>query len=248
MQTQTQTQAQDLQLDAQHAATMQILILDDNDVDRMQIIRLCEDAGLSFVSVEVGTIEEFRVALSSKQYDLVFIDYLLVGEDGLQAVDILNEHSDQRAASIMVAGEGQIGIAVEAMRRGCSDYLTKSELTVAALQKSVATAIERRMMSLTLAEERAVRLSLERSIRQYASSCSAEMRAILSATLRRVRTLRTQKLNEEGRTELGELETTIDQLWDALPSFSDAAERAIKTSEKARTTGALASVTQLRPN
>lgn len=234
-----------IQLSDQHASVMQILVLDDSETDRMGILRLCKDAGLNFMATEVETIEEFQRAIAAKQYDLVFVDYLLAGEDGLQAIDILNSMTEQRAASIMIAGEGQIAIAVEAMRRGCSDYLTKPELTVAGLQKSVATAIERRMMSFSLAEERAMRVSLEQAIRQHAKSCSAEMRSILSSSLRRIRTLREQRMNEEGAQQLGELEETIDKLWDVMPSFSKAAEEAVHRSEQSIES---AKVAQLRPN
>ncbi len=231
MQAQAKTHLhEELQLAGQNAPIMQILIIDDSETDRMRLVRLCKDAGLNFDSTEVATIEDMRAALMSKQYDLVFVDYMLIGEDGLQAIDVLNEHPDQKAASIMIAGEGQIGIAVEAMRRGCSDYLTKGELTVTALQKSVATAIERRMMSFSLDEERAMRASLECAILKYANSCSAEMRTILAATLRRVRKLRNQQLNETSAAELGALEDTIDKLWDVLPTFSEAAKNAVNSS------------------
>lgn len=235
----------ELQISDQQVSVMQILVIDDSETDRMRILRLCKDAGLNFIATEVETIEEFRQAISAKQFDLVFVDYLLAGEDGLQAIDVLNETTNQRAASIMIAGEGQIAIAVEAMRRGCSDYLTKPELTVPGLQKSVATAIERRMMSLSLAEERATRESLEMAVRQHAQSCSAEMRSILSSTLRRIRSLREQQLNEDGTRQLGALEETIDKLWDVMPSFSQAAENAVRHSENALES---ASVTHLRPN
>lgn len=224
---------------------MQILVIDDSETDRMRILRLCKDAGLNFVATEVETVADFKRAIAAKQFDLVFVDYLLAGEDGLQAIDVLNDTPEQRAASIMIAGEGQIAIAVEAMRRGCSDYLTKPELTVAGLQKSVATAIERRMMTFSLAEERAMRMSLEQSIRKHANSCSAEMRSILSGTLRRIRKLREQKLNEDGTQQLGALEDTIDKLWDVMPAFSKAAETAMQNSEN---TIDRASVTPLRPN
>lgn len=245
MQAQAIPKVDELKLADQSAQVMQILVIDDSETDRMRILRLCKDAGLNFVGTEVETIEELRGALASRQFDIVFIDYLLAGEDGLQAIEVLNDHPEQRAASIMIAGEGQIGIAVEAMRRGCSDYLTKPELTVAALQKSVATAIERRMISFSLSEERAMRLSLERSIRKYANSCSAEMRSILSATLRRVRKLRSQNLNKDSATELGALEDTIDRLWDALPAFSEAAEDAVRQSSPPGEKGI---IRQLRPN
>ena len=234
-----------LQLSDQHATAMQILLLDDSETDRMRILRLCKDAGLNFIATEVETVEEFQQAIAAKQYDLVFVDYLLAGEDGLQAIDVLNGATDQRAASIMIAGEGQIAIAVEAMRRGCSDYLTKPELTVAGMQKSVATAIERRMISFSLQEERAMRVSLEQAIRQHTQSCSAEMRTILSSSLRRIRMLREQRLNPDSAQQLGALEETIDKLWDVMPSFSKAAEEAVHRSEHSIESRAMA---QLRPN
>lgn len=211
--------------------TMQILVIDDSETDRQRILRLCEQAGLDFVATEVETIDGLRDALSVRTFDLVFIDYVLAGEDGLQAIDVLNERAGLKTASIMVAGEGQIGIAVEAMRRGCSDYLTKADMTVATLQKSVATAIERRMLSLTLREERELRYLMESNFRKYAHSCSAEMRSILAAALRRVRTLRETKLGPESAIELTQLEASIDRLWKTLPKLAKAADHALADSE-----------------
>lgn len=217
-----------MQVSDETVGTMKILILDDNEIDRMRLLRLCEMAGLSFQATEASDIDGMREALDLNSFDLVFIDYVLTGETGLDAIKVLNDHPNQHAASIMIAGEGQIGIAVEAMRQGVSDYLTKSELTVPALQKSVATAIERQVMSFALTQERELRLSLEESVRTYANSCSSEMRSILSATLRRVRKLRTLELGDDSAGELGALEDSIDRLWDALPAFSAATGQALK--------------------
>lgn len=230
----SQAQLKEFQSVDEPASNMQILIVDDSETDRMRILRLCESAGLSFTATEVASLKEMNAALQATNFDLVFIDFILTGETGLDAIDLLNKHPEQRAASIMVAGEGQIGIAVEAMRRGCSDYITKSDLTVPSLQKSVATAIERRMMTMSLQEERAMRLSLELSVRKYANNCSIEMRSILAATLRRVRKLRSQKLSDDSALELGALEASIDRLWDALPAFSEATEDALAKTQPAR--------------
>lgn len=200
---------------------MHILVLDDSEVDRKRLLRLCDEAGLNCVATEAATIGAMRKALMSTKFDLVFIDYLLVDEDGLDALDVVINDQEQSATTIMIAGEGRIDIAVEAMRRGCSDYLTKSELSVDALQKSVATALERRMMSLALEEERDKRRRVEQAVRRYATECSVEMRTILAGTLRRVRKLRAHTKTPEHSTALGDLEASIDRLWDALPQFAD---------------------------
>lgn len=198
-----------------------VLVLDDLQSDRERLLRLCMDAGLTVEATEVATIGEFREALDRQSYGLVFIDYLLVGETGLDAVDILVAHpAQQTAAAIMFAGEGRIDIAVDAMRRGCADYLTKSELTVDSLRKSVATAIERRLLISALSEERTLRREFEVATERYLDASRAEMRSILAAVLRRLRDLRRYAVREEElAVDLRTLEDNIDLLWNALPDM-----------------------------
>ena len=201
---------------------MRILIIDDNELDRQRLIRLCDQSGLSFETTEVESLVQFGAALDGASFDLIFIDYFLAGDTGLDALEILSQNQNQTgAAAIMLAGEGQIAIAVEAMRRGCSDYMTKAMMNVDTLQKSIATALERRLMSTAMNDERSNREEVENSIRAYANACTAEMRSILSATLRRVRKLRTYQAdgNIDYSIDLTSLEADIDRLWDALPEF-----------------------------
>jgi DNA-binding NtrC family response regulator len=202
--------------------TMNVLVLDDSEVDRQSILRLLEKAGLNSTITQADTLESFAQALDYTAFDLIFIDYLLGPNTGLEAVDIVMKHSDQAtAASIMIAGEGQIDIAVDAMRRGCADYLMKSMLTVASLQKSIATAIERKAVMAQFAEARETRRDLEASVRRYADASTAEMRNLLSATLRRVRLMRRHKAGPEFVRDLSTLELDIDRLWESLPKFRD---------------------------
>ena len=102
------------------------LILDDNAVDRQRIKRLCRQAELDMTFTEVGTIAEFASKIDSGSYELFFIDYRLVQGDGLIALEMLKRHPRQKtSASIMVAGESQIQVAVDAMKSGCADFLLK---------------------------------------------------------------------------------------------------------------------------
>jgi DNA-binding NtrC family response regulator len=210
---------------------MSILVLDDSEVDRKRLLRLCGDAGLVFTGTEAANTAEMRAALASRRFDLVFVDHMLSGEDGLDAVDMLLSDPDQSATLIMVAGEGRVDIAVEAMRRGCSDYLTKSELSVDTFRKTVASALERRIMIDSIERERARRLKLEAAVRSYANACSVEMRTILASALRRVRKLRSHDSSDDYTRQLGELEFSIDRLWKALPRFGDETALAI-TAER----------------
>lgn len=201
---------------------MNVLVLDDSEVDRSAIVRLCEKAGLRCDVTEASTLEDFSTALDHSAFDLIFIDYLLGAHTGLDALHVALHHDNQPlAATIMIAGEGQIDIAVEAMRQGCGDYLTKSMLSVDSLQKSIATAIERQAMIARFADEKVIRKKWEASIRRVADSSTAEMRNLLSATLRRVRLMRRHKAGPEYVGDLSTLEVDIDRLWEALPKFRE---------------------------
>lgn len=201
---------------------MRILIIDDNELDRQRLTRLCGQAGLRFDATEVEGLSDLGAALEKSSFDIIFIDYYLSGDTGLDALEILSQHKNQaQSAAIMLAGEGQINIAVEAMRQGCSDYMTKAMMNVDTLQKSIATALERRLMADELSEARSSRVDVEKAIRAYARACTAEMREILSGTLRRVRKLRSYKAmaNVDYFVDLHALESEIDRLWDAMPEF-----------------------------
>lgn len=199
---------------------MNVMVLDDSEVDRKTIIRLCNRAGLNCTFGEADSLHSLSIAMDHTSFDLIFIDYLLGHESGLDAVKMALEHETQTsAAAIMVAGEGQIDIAVEAMRLGCADYLTKSMLTVDALQKSIATAIERTVIKARFAQEAHTRKDLESTIKRYAEASTAEMRTLLSATLRRVRLMRKHEAGPDFVHDLRILEVDIDMLWKALPNF-----------------------------
>lgn len=212
---------------------MNVLVLDDSEVDRKAVIRLCNRAGLDCIISEADTFQTFKRALDHTSFDLVFIDYQLGADTGIDAVNALIGHDNQpTAAAIMIAGEGQVHIAVDAMRQGCADYLTKSMLTVEALQKSIATALERQMIMAQFADERRTRQLLEASVKRYAEAATSEMRNLLSATLRRVRLMRRHKGGPDYVQDLTTLETEIDRLWEALPNFRESIATELKGSQR----------------
>ena len=201
---------------------MNILVIDDNELDRQRLIRLCGQAGLNIHTTQVEGLAQLEEALARFQYDVIFIDYYLAGDTGLEALEMIAESDvNKQSASIMLAGEGQINVAVEAMRKGCSDYMTKAMMNVDTLQKSIATALERQMMAATLAAEKEARQNMENAIVAYSKSCTVEMRSVLAGTLRRVRKLRKYQAerNAEYSVDVTNLETDIDKLWEALPDF-----------------------------
>ncbi len=167
------------------------LSVDDDPIDRLRLAKICKNAGLKIDFVEVATLDEMRQELDHHEFDIVFLDHNLGMETGLDALKILLSHEDQvNSIPIMLTSVTSHTIAVEAMRNGCADYIVKEELTVSSLVKSVASAIERRILFSQLSDAKAFQKSVSDVVERFMRTCGPEMREILSQTLKTLRGLR----------------------------------------------------------
>ena len=122
---------------AETGTRLRVLTLDDDNIDRMRLIRICEKSGMRFEYHEASSLEELKAHLDERTFDVVFLDHNLGRDSGLDALRVVISHEEQTGAiPIMVTGANDLKIAMEAMRNGCADYLVKEELTVASLTKS----------------------------------------------------------------------------------------------------------------
>lgn len=170
---------------------LKALIVDDSEFDRKHLRRMCRRAGLKLEFSEASDIASMCKKLDAESFDLIFLDYHLEIETGLEALAEVVVHQKQSdAISIMVTSVDSHETVIEAMRNGCSDYLIKSELTPDTIRKSITSAIERRILIAAIAEERAFRDAMRKTIARFSTACAPEMRAIMSAMLRRVRSIR----------------------------------------------------------
>jgi two-component system, NtrC family, response regulator AlgB len=105
------------------AATNWSVLVVDDDTGVRQSLRLCLEADGARV-LGVGSAKAALEALERGRFDVVFLDLWLGSESGLEAVpDILRRQSD--AAIIVITAFATYETAVEAMKRGATDYLPK---------------------------------------------------------------------------------------------------------------------------
>jgi two-component system NtrC family response regulator len=99
------------------------LIVDDEETYAQSLRRLLARRG---VTAEVaGTFREGLEAARKRRYDLVVLDYMLPDGNGLDLIPPIRALKPPPTVLMMTAF-GTIENAVEAMRRGASDYVTKS--------------------------------------------------------------------------------------------------------------------------
>jgi len=98
-----------------------VLIVDDERHTRDGLHQALED---SFdVSVAASADEAFNL-LSAQEFDVVVTDLRMPGKSGLKVIDKALAMAN-RPAVLMMTAYGSIDTAVEAMRRGAVDFLTK---------------------------------------------------------------------------------------------------------------------------
>ncbi|MDY6971623.1 MAG: sigma-54 dependent transcriptional regulator [Thermodesulfobacteriota bacterium] len=99
-----------------------ILIIDDEELIRWSLRNSLEKAGYEVVDAESG--EMALDILGNEEFNLVILDMVLPGEDGLNILKQIRK-ADMETQVIMITAFGSIETAVEAIRYGAYDYMTK---------------------------------------------------------------------------------------------------------------------------
>jgi DNA-binding NtrC family response regulator len=101
---------------------IKVLVVDDDEAISQNLKRLLEKAG--YLSDTAYSGEEALKKINANYYDLALIDLLLPDMDGLQLLMEVKRISPITAI-IIITAFGTIPNAVEAIKRGAADYITK---------------------------------------------------------------------------------------------------------------------------
>ena len=124
---------------------MRILLVDDDEVDRKSIKRALASSYLPIELHEAYDAKSAKLLCEEFSFDCLLLDYRLPDIDGLTlAHELLNNNDEStRAAIVMLTGEGNEAIAVEAMKAGVQDYLPKDSTDSGSLERAIGNAVEK---------------------------------------------------------------------------------------------------------
>jgi signal transduction histidine kinase len=156
------------------------LIVDDDVVDQAYLARLLAAIGAPADGIKRASDGASGLsALQSHQFDCVLLDVSLPDMSGLDFLTNVVVDDDRKFAIVVVTGQGNEAVAVEAMKRGAHDYIVKGQLNEPTLRQSLTNAInlaglQRRLASslrdlttsnLALKQEAAIREAAESDLR-----------------------------------------------------------------------------------
>ena len=133
-------------------AQMRVLMVEDDEDDYFLTKELLDDVFGRDLSLDWAF--DWQSALEvvlEDRHDVVIVDYRLGARNGLELVREA-VHLGCCMPFIVLTGEGNREIDLEAMRAGATDYLVKGEITAPLLDRSIRYAIERRKSERRLAQ------------------------------------------------------------------------------------------------
>src|ERR1700759_4753918 len=126
---------------------LNLVVVEDSVADAELLSRHLAKAGLNCIINRVQTEPEFVAALHRIKPDLILSDFSLPNFGGLRALDLAAVHAPD-TPFIYVSGTIGEERAIDALRRGATDYVLKSNLS------RLSSAIERAMRESALKAER----------------------------------------------------------------------------------------------
>jgi len=133
---------------------LNILVVEDDLIDRKGMQRLLSGSSLPLGDVVfVGRLAQATAALTEGRFDLLLLDLNLPDSTGLDTLIALeNSHPD--VAKVVVTGEGDGDLGVEAVAHGAQDYLIKGRFNIHAIARVVHYSVERKRLEEALRESR----------------------------------------------------------------------------------------------
>lgn len=117
-----------------------ILIVDDSPETRFVYRRYLDRSNMVCELREADTVRSAQEMLRSHPADCVLLDYCLPDGNGLEFLSALSGQPSTPAV-VMITGQGDEAVAVDAMKQGVKDYLIKDRITMESLIAAIEAAM-----------------------------------------------------------------------------------------------------------
>lgn len=132
---------------------MRLLLVDDDELDRMAVVRVLQNPKLIKDIVHANTAVSALKLYDESTFDLVLLDYRLPDMECLDVLSLLTQHTEKHAAVVILTGmEDNEVIERNCIFAGAQDFLLKKELSERHLTKALVHAQARHALNSQLLE------------------------------------------------------------------------------------------------
>ena len=125
---------------------LHILLVDDDEDDYVITRDLLAEVKDSRFNLDwMDTYDAARAIIAQNRHDVYLVDYRLGEHTGLELLDEAVQNGC-RAPIILLTGQGDRTLDVEAMKMGAADYLVKGQIDAQLLERSIRYALEHKQV------------------------------------------------------------------------------------------------------
>lgn len=136
---------------------LKILIIDDNEDDQSAFKRyIMEHMGPNVTVIPKFNGYDGLQYLETESPDCIILDYGLPDMNGLEFIKKIEKYNKKGVAIIMLTGQGNEKVAVNALKTGVSDYLVKSELTPSLLVRTINNVVKEEVLERKIEDQKKV--------------------------------------------------------------------------------------------
>ncbi|MCH1920090.1 GGDEF domain-containing response regulator [Shewanella sp. A3A] len=129
---------------------MDLLLIDDDEIDRTAIFRALAKSSLSVNIFEANNAVSGLALAGKQRFDGILLDYRLPDADGLELLSQLNKTVGANTAVVMISRYEDESIAERCIEMGAQDFLLKDEVNSRRLTRAIRQAQQRAHMTQAL--------------------------------------------------------------------------------------------------
>lgn len=144
---------------------IRVLLIEDDEDDVMLAKEYLSDSeNFKFELEWIAETDKAREKMTENAHDVILVDYRLGSETGLDLIKYAQEKG-VLTPCILLTGQGDLKVDIDASRFGAADYLVKTDLDASMLERSIRYALSQSHVIRELDEkEKKYRSLFERSI------------------------------------------------------------------------------------
>lgn len=151
--------------------TINLLLVEDDDVDLEKILRLLRKTLFKLTIVEATSVTQALVLINNQHFDCAILDYQLKDALGSELIAKIQNHKNSPTPIIMISGNSDERIIADVMRDGVFDYLPKRNLDTEQLINTLQASMQWAESERVLEEDRVRFNQLAEGLPQLTWTC-----------------------------------------------------------------------------